>query len=44
MPDRTDSWSIESAMDRGAYAYITKPIKIKDLKNEVRSAMANERV
>lgn len=44
MPAKTNSWNIESAMDRGAYAYITKPLKIKDLKNEVRSAMVNKNV
>ncbi len=36
---KTDSWSIKSAMDRGAFDYITKPINIKDLKHKVKSAM-----
>ncbi|NOQ24296.1 MAG: response regulator [Bacteroidales bacterium] len=36
---KTDSWSIKSAMDRGACDYITKPINSEDLKNKVRSAL-----
>ena len=36
---KTDSWSIKSAMDRGAFDYLTKPINIQDVKNKVKSAM-----
>ena len=36
---KTDSWSIKSALDRGAFDYITKPIIIQDVKNKVKSAM-----
>ncbi|MCG8410744.1 MAG: response regulator [Bacteroidales bacterium] len=36
---RTDSWSIKSALDKGAFDYITKPINIRDVRNKVKSAM-----
>jgi len=37
---KTDSWSIKSALDCGAFDYITKPIVIQDVKNRVKSAMS----
>jgi DNA-binding response OmpR family regulator len=37
---KTDSWSIKSALDSGAFDYITKPIVIQDVKNRVKSAMS----
>lgn len=37
---KTDSWSIKSALDSGAFDYITKPIVIQDVKNKVKLAMA----
>lgn len=36
---KTDSWSIKSALDSGAFDYITKPIVIQDVKNKVKLAM-----
>jgi two-component system alkaline phosphatase synthesis response regulator PhoP len=36
---KTDSWSIKSALDSGAFDYITKPIVIQDVKNRVKEAM-----
>lgn len=36
---KTDSWSIKTAMDKGAYDYITKPINVQDVKNKVQIAM-----
>ncbi|MCK5028693.1 MAG: response regulator [Bacteroidales bacterium] len=36
---KTDSWSIKSALDCGAFDYITKPIIIQDVKNKVKLAM-----
>ena len=36
---KTDSWSIKTALDHGAFDYITKPINIQDVRNKVKSAM-----
>ena len=36
---KTDSWSIKTAMDKGAFDYITKPINVQDVKNKVQIAV-----
>lgn len=38
---KTDAKSIKSAMKKGAFDYITKPINIQDVKNKVSSAFLN---
>ena len=39
---KTDSWSIKNAMDKGAFDYITKPINVFDVRNKVKTALAEE--
>jgi CheY-like chemotaxis protein len=41
---KTDSWSIKSALDKGAFDYITKPINIQDVRNKVKSAMIEREI
>lgn len=36
---KTDNISIQKAIDKGAYDYLTKPFNIQDVRNKVRSAL-----
>ncbi|MFO7889170.1 MAG: response regulator transcription factor [bacterium] len=36
---KTDNTSIQKALDKGAYDYLTKPFNIQDIRNKVRSAL-----
>jgi two-component system sensor histidine kinase/response regulator len=36
---KTDNSSIQKAIDKGAYDYLTKPFNIQDIRNKVRSAL-----
>ena len=36
---KTDNLSIQKAIDKGAYDYLTKPFNIQDIRNKVQSAL-----
>ncbi len=36
---KTDNLSIQKAIDKGAYDYLTKPFNIQDIRNKVKSAL-----
>jgi len=36
---KTDNSSIQKAIDKGAYDYLTKPFNIQDIRNKVNSAL-----
>jgi DNA-binding response OmpR family regulator len=37
---KTDNSSIQKAIDKGAYDYLTKPFNIQDIRNKVNSALS----
>ena len=38
---KTDSGSIQRALDKGAYDYLSKPFNIQDILNKIMSALTN---
>ncbi|MBS3769080.1 MAG: response regulator [Bacteroidales bacterium] len=36
---KTDNTSIQKAIEKGAYDYLTKPFNVQDIRNKVRSAL-----
>lgn len=37
---KTDNTSIQKAIEKGAYDYLTKPFNVQDIRNKVRSALS----